>query len=173
MFENITGSPFKNKKKYFLLIAQTIDYEILQNKTYEFNTHIIGSTKEGEHNIINKKFIYVLSHYKLIHRRHWTSTNLSLSFIGQEVCCDQTRHMWPKSTKSFWEKIARRSFQIILNKWNALKCMKLLNITPLFWLHSEFNNFQMQHCKSFNNSLNASQCLGQGIYHLLVEPKWR
>ena len=52
IFDNITGSPFKNKKKYFLVIAPTIDYVMLENKTYNFNTHIISSTTSGKSDVM-------------------------------------------------------------------------------------------------------------------------
>ena len=47
-FDNITGPTFKNKKKHFLAIVPTMNYEILQNKTYFFPTHIISLAREGE-----------------------------------------------------------------------------------------------------------------------------
>ena len=44
----MAGLSFENKEKYFLIVSTKIIYETLQNKTYNFNTYIIGPTKNEE-----------------------------------------------------------------------------------------------------------------------------
>ena len=44
----LPGNPIKNRKKHLIIMTQTRDHILLQNKTVSFNVHIISSGEPGK-----------------------------------------------------------------------------------------------------------------------------
>ena len=50
-FENMPVPSVKNIRKHFIVIISKVNQNLLQNKTYHSNVHIISSTQKGENGI--------------------------------------------------------------------------------------------------------------------------
>lgn len=45
--EGLPGNSLKRKKKHFIIMTQTVDHSLLQNRTGNFNVHIISQDGVG------------------------------------------------------------------------------------------------------------------------------
>ena len=43
----LPGTPIKNKKKHLLFVTPTMDHDLLRNKSYNFNVHIVSPAEAG------------------------------------------------------------------------------------------------------------------------------
>ena len=130
----LPGTPPRNKKKHLLFITPTIEHDLLRNKSYNFNTHIISPPESG--------FSYVL-----FYRPPWHQFNFPYHFNqGVPIRSHLSARLWGIDMPWFFLACVIPAYRIQVGKycqgqdlWQCgCSCSDILSFTTMEKVLSSF-----------------------------------